>query len=86
MIWTIKDANTKKTITNLEPYLGAIGYVVILSADAEKYIHNHPLEEIATGPDAKFGTSFPSGGIYKLWGQFKNQGKVFVVPFVVNVP
>ncbi|MFC4768614.1 hypothetical protein [Effusibacillus consociatus] len=86
MSFTIKDAATKQPITNLEQYLGAVGHVVILSADAEKYIHNHPLEEKATGPVAKFGTSFPTSGTYKIWGQFQHQGKVFTVPFVINVP
>lgn len=85
MTWSFKDASTKQPITNLEQYLGAVGHVVILSADAEKYIHNHPLEEKATGPDAKFGTSFPHSGVYKVWGEFKHQGKVFTVPFVVKV-
>ncbi|WP_246320582.1 hypothetical protein [Paenibacillus qinlingensis] len=83
--FTIRDAQTKKEITNLQPYLGAVGHVVILSADAEQYIHVHPLEEKATGPLAKFATSFPEAGIYKLWGQFQHNGEVFTVPFVVEV-
>ena len=86
MTFTINDANTKQPITNLEPYLGAVGHVVILSADAEKYLHNHPLEEKATGPLAKFGTSFPSSGVYKIWGQFQHQGRTFIAPFTVQVP
>jgi uncharacterized protein YceK len=81
----IRDAQTNKDITNLQPYLGAVGHVVILSADAEQYIHVHPLEEKATGPLAKFATSFPEAGVYKLWGQFQHNGEVFTVPFVVNV-
>ncbi|CAN7746953.1 hypothetical protein LJR153_006594 [Paenibacillus sp. LjRoot153] len=83
--FTIRDAQTNKEITNLQPYLGAVGHVVILSADAEQYIHVHPLEEKATGPVARFATSFPEAGIYKLWGQFQHNGEVFTVPFVVNV-
>ncbi len=86
MTFNFRDAKSGQPVTNLQPYLGAAGHVVILSANAEKYIHNHPLEEKATGPDAKFGTSFPTSGVYKLWGQFQREGKVFVVPFVVNVP
>jgi uncharacterized protein YceK len=81
----IRNAQTNKDITNLQPYLGAVGHVVILSADAEQYIHVHPLEEKATGPLAKFATSFPEAGVYKLWGQFQHNGEVFTVPFVVNV-
>ncbi|MDR6554834.1 uncharacterized protein YceK [Paenibacillus qinlingensis] len=83
--FTIRDAQTNKEITNLQPYLGAVGHVVILSADAEQYIHVHPLEENSTGPVAKFATAFPEAGIYKLWGQFQHNDEVFTVPFVVDV-
>lgn len=86
MTFSFRDAATMQPITNLQPYLGAIGHVVILSSDAEKYIHNHPLEENKTGPEAKFGTEFPHSGTYKIWGQFQHNNKVFVVPFVVEVP
>lgn len=86
MTFNIKDAKTKEPIHNLQPYLGAVGHVVILSADTEMYLHVHPTEEKATGPDAKFMTSFSKSGIYKIWGQFQQNGKVFVVPFVVKVP
>lgn len=86
MTFTIHDAQSKKPITNLQPYLGAVGHVVILSADAEQYIHNHPIDELAKGPEATFATQFPQKGIYKIWGQFQHEDKVFTVPFVVQVP
>ncbi|MEX1029653.1 MAG: hypothetical protein WDZ91_06355 [Paenibacillaceae bacterium] len=84
--FTIKDDKTKEPINNLEQYLGAVGHVVILSEDAEQYLHVHPMEEKATGPDAKFATTFPQSGIYKIWGQFQYEGQVFTVPFVVKIP
>jgi hypothetical protein len=80
------DDKTKKPITDLQPYLGAVGHVVIISADTEQYLHVHPIDEKAKGPDAKFMTSFPKSGVYKIWGQFQQNGKTFIVPFVVNVP
>ncbi|SFX80719.1 hypothetical protein SAMN04487866_1287 [Thermoactinomyces sp. DSM 45891] len=80
-----KDAKSKKPITDLEPYLGAVGHVVIISEDTEKYLHVHPMDEATKGPDAKFHTTFPEKGIYKIWGQFQQNGKVFTVPFVVKV-
>ncbi|RKP58053.1 hypothetical protein D7Z26_00670 [Cohnella endophytica] len=80
------DAVTGKPITDLQPYLGAVGHVVILSEDANNYLHVHPTVEDAKGPDAEFNTTFPHGGIYKIWGQFQRNGQVFVVPFVVKVP
>lgn len=84
--FNIKDAQTKQPITDLQPYLGAVGHVVILTQDAENYLHVHPTEEKAKGPDAKFMTTFPHSGVYKIWGQFQQNGKVFTVPFVVKVP
>lgn len=86
MNFSFKDAKTKEPIKNLQPYLGAVGHVVIISGDVEQYIHNHPIDEKATGPDAKFSTSFPKSGVYKIWGQFQHNGKVFIVPYVVQVP
>ncbi|MDQ0920756.1 FixH family protein [Paenibacillus sp. V4I5] len=84
--FNIKDAQTKQSVTDLQPYLGAVGHVVILTQDAENYLHVHPTEEKAKGPDAKFMTTFPQSGVYKIWGQFQQNGKVFTVPFVVKVP
>jgi hypothetical protein len=84
--FNIKDAKSKQPVTDLQPYLGAVGHVVILTQDAENYLHVHPTDEKASGPDAKFMATFPHSGVYKIWGQFQQNGKVFTVPFVVKVP
>jgi hypothetical protein len=86
MKYTFKDEKTKQPITNLQPYLGAIGHVVIISEDLGQYLHVHPMDEKGSGPDAKFMTNFPKNGIYKIWGQFQQDGKVFTFPFTVKVP
>lgn len=85
LTFNIRDALTKKGVNNLQPYLGAVGHVVILSADAEQYIHVHPIDEKSTGPQAQFATSFPNSGMYKLWAQFQHNNKVITVPFVVDI-
>ncbi|WJH34476.1 hypothetical protein N6H14_32485 [Paenibacillus sp. CC-CFT747] len=85
LTFNIRDAKTKKGIYNLQPYLGAVGHVVILSEDANQYLHVHSIDEKATGPDAKFATSFPQSGTFKIWGQFQHNGEVITVPFVVHV-
>lgn len=85
LTFTVKDEKTKAGIGNLEQYLGAVGHVVILSEDAEQYLHVHPIDEKASGPDAAFMTAFPNPGTYKVWGQFQHQGKVFTVPYVVEI-
>lgn len=85
LTFTVKDEKTKAGIGNLEQYLGAVGHVVILSEDAEQYLHVHPIDEKASGPDAAFRTAFPNSGIYKVWGQFQHQGNVFTIPYVVEI-
>jgi hypothetical protein len=85
MTFNFKDAKTKQPIKNLQPYLGAVGHVVILSDDVNNYLHVHPMDEKAMGPDAMFHTTFPHKGIYKIWGEFKYQNKVFTVSYVVKV-
>ncbi|PTM58616.1 hypothetical protein [Desmospora activa] len=64
-----------------EPYLGALGHVVILDEGAEKFIHVHPVSDEET----RFTTTFEQPGIYKIWGEFKVDGEVKVYPFVVEV-
>lgn len=39
----IRDANGKP-MTDVEPYLGAMGHAVILSSDAGVYLHTHPMD------------------------------------------
>lgn len=84
--FNFQDVEKNEPIIDLQPYLGAVGHVVIISADTNTYLHVHPVEEKATGPEATFMTTFPEPGIYKIWGQFKRDDHVFTVPFTVNVP
>ncbi|MBO0959281.1 hypothetical protein J1P26_06005 [Neobacillus sp. MM2021_6] len=86
MTYTITDAATNNPIKNLQPYLGAMGHTVAMSADAENYLHIHPMTTSGNGPKVIFMTIFPKSGVYKVWGQFKYEGKVFTVPFVIDVP
>lgn len=73
-------------VADLEPYMGATGHLVIVSADATRYVHAHPAEGKPAGKNVvEFGASFPQAGLYKGWGQFKRGGQVRVVPFVVRV-
>ncbi len=65
----------------LEPYLGAMGHVVILDEKAEQYLHVHPLKEDET----IFETEFSQPGIYKIWAEFQQNGKVMVYSFVIKV-
>jgi len=84
--YTFRDRKTGKPVRDLEPYLGAVGHVVAVDPLVERYIHVHPVNALSSGPQALFSIDFPESGTYKLWGQFKRGGEVFVVPFVLEVP
>ena len=75
-----------KPVSDLQPYLGAMGHLVIISADGREYVHAHPLSEAKTAPDGavEFAAHFPKPGIYKAWGQFQRGDSVFTVPFVLE--
>ncbi len=84
--FTLTEERTNQPVKDLVPYLGAIGHVVVLSEDGERYLHVHAIEGQGSGPDALFKTEFPKSGVYKIWGQFKRNNQVFTVPFVIKVP
>ena len=67
--------------TTLEPYLGATGHVVILDKDAKHYLHVHPINT----EKPIFETEFHQPGIYKIWAEFKQEGKVRVFPFIIEI-
>lgn len=73
-----------RPVSDLEPYLGALGHVVILSADGRDYVHAHPLES-GKGEPVTFEAHFTSPGLYKGWAQFQRSGRVLTVPFALRV-
>ena len=84
LIFTLNDKNGNQ-ITELEPYLGSAGHVVIVSEDMNEFLHVHPVDENTKGPNVEYMTSFPQSGLYKIWGQFKYKQKLYTVPFVIEV-
>lgn len=67
--------------TNLTPYLGAMGHVVILDEYGKKFLHVHPSNDT----EPIFETTFEKPGIYKIWAEFMQNGKVRAFPFVIEV-
>ena len=76
----------ENAVTDLEPYLGAMGHLVIISSEGRDYVHAHPLSEARTAPNGvvEFAAHFPKAGLYKAWGQFQRGGSVFTIPFVIE--
>lgn len=85
MTFTFEDGATGAGVTDLEPYLGAIGHVVIVGEGAEEYLHVHAENDNGSGPEAMFATTFPKAGLYRIWGQFQRNGEPFTISYTVKV-
>ena len=68
----------------VEPYLGAGGHLVALREGDLAYLHVHPTGGPGSGP-VSFMTEFPTEGRYRLFLQFKHEGKVHTAAFTRDV-
>lgn len=77
-------------VTDLQPYLGAYGHLVVLRASDMAYLHVHPIGEpgdgsTRAGPEIGFHTTFPSPGDYRLFFDFSHGDVVRTAEFTVSV-
>ena len=83
-------------VTDLSPWLGALGHLVLIHEDGETFVHSHPAARVdaAGGTVPQDGTvpfwvRFPKPGIYRLWGQFNigkhGEEKVVTADFTLRV-
>jgi hypothetical protein len=87
----IKDGET----IHVEPYLGADGHLVALREGDLAFLHVHPTDgehghgaEKASdehGDAVGFAATFPTEGRYRLFLQFKHEGRVQTVAFTQEV-
>ncbi|WP_326763918.1 hypothetical protein OG978_04490 [Streptomyces sp. NBC_01591] len=73
-----------RPVTDLQPYLGAYGHLVALRSGDLAYLHVHP-NEGGPGPVVSFTATAPSAGAYRLFLDFKHEGKVRTAAFTVRV-
>jgi hypothetical protein len=64
-----------------EPYLGAGGHLVALREGDMAFLHVHPTGENAV----RFAATFPTAGRYRLFLQFKHDGRVRTAAFTLEV-
>lgn len=86
-IWSFElvDASTGKPITDLEPYLGAMGHMILVHEDGTTFVHCHPDETASTaGGQVPFIVRLPKPGRYRAWAQFQRGGRVSTFDFVVS--
>ena len=65
----------------VEPYLGADGHLVALREGDLAFLHTHPEGEAGGAGPIRFDVNYPSAGRYRLFLQFKHEGKVRTAGF-----
>ncbi len=81
-----EEADLRFTITKdgepvrTEPYLGAGGHLVALRDGDLAFLHVHPRDD-----SVRFAATFPTEGRYRLFLQFKHEGRVQTVAFTQEV-
>ena len=72
-----------RPVSDLRPYLGAMGHLVIVDPAATSLLHSHPLDSGQPGM-VSFHTTLPSKGLFKLWAEFRPEGTPLRVDFVIE--
>jgi hypothetical protein len=85
LTFEFEDAVTGSPVSDLEAYLGAVGHLLLVSADLQTAAHSHPVADMSAsvGPTVVFQALFPRAGMYRFWVQFQRRGRVLVAPFTV---
>lgn len=83
----LREVATGEPIGDLEPYLGALGHLMMIDERAETLVHAHPDERNAQGGrgELSFLLRPPKAGRYRLWVEFKRAGRVRVAQFAIEV-
>ncbi|MCX6396357.1 MAG: hypothetical protein NTV23_07730 [Propionibacteriales bacterium] len=72
-----------RPVTDLEPYLGAYGHLVVIRDSDLGYLHAHPGDG-PPGPEIPFGVEVPAVGGYHLFLDFRHRGAVRTATFVLD--
>ena len=70
-----------RELDDIAPYLGARGHLVALREGDLAYLHVHPESDATEGRDIRFGVDYPSEGRFRLFLQFKHDGRVHTAAF-----
>ena len=85
-----REAKLRFTITkggrpvDVDPYLGADGHLVALRDGDLAFLHVHPTDH-GSGDGIGFEATFPTPGRYRLFLQFRHEGRVRTVAFTQEV-
>ncbi|MFC7547365.1 hypothetical protein [Plantactinospora sp. GCM10030261] len=85
---TLTVSRDGEPVTDLQPYLGAYGHLVMLRQGDLAYLHVHPEGSpgdgrTAPGPEVRFAAEVPSTGTYRLYLDFQHAGVVRTAEFTM---
>jgi hypothetical protein len=87
LTFRLKDAATGRAVTDLQPYLGAMGHLILIHQDGVTFVHSHPDERLpGVGRDGNipFLVRFPKPGLYRGWSQFQRNGSIHTSDFILD--
>lgn len=68
---------------DLQQYLGASAHIVMIGKVGKEFLHIHPVSDNRFPVFAQ--TQIEKAGVYRMWAQFKIDGKVHTADFTVDV-
>ena len=80
---TLRVTRDGRPVTDLQPYLGASGHLVVIRRGSLDYLHAHP-EDGPPGPEVAFGVDFDKPGVHRLFFDFKHGDRVRTAAFTVR--
>jgi len=71
---TVTVTRNGEPVTDLDPYLGALGHLVAIRDGDLAYLHVHPLDDLdgPGGPAVRFAVDVPTAGTYGLYFDFSH--------------
>lgn len=86
----LTDAATGKPTSDIQPWLGAAGHLMIIHQDGQTVVHSHPdeteeAEARLKNGEVRFNARFPKTGLYKAYAQFQRGGQVRTLPFTLEI-
>jgi hypothetical protein len=85
-------------ITDLEPYLGELGHLVVIRSSDLAFVHVHPVDTAlpaagpgtgagtGAGPTVRFHAAVGAPGRYRMFFEFVHAGIVHTAAFTADVP
>ncbi len=81
--FTVEKQAKKLQEKDIQQYLGASAHIVMIAQETKDFLHIHPMSDKDFPIYAE--TQIKKAGLYRMWVQFKTDGKVHTADFTVNV-